>query len=49
MDQETGPEMTTKELMKSLRKELRSNVEKRKELQKRNNEILAKLKELKGE
>lgn len=49
MDQETAPEMTTKEFMKSLRKELRSNVEKRKELQKRNNEILAKLKELKGE
>lgn len=40
--------MSTKELMKSLRAELKENVAKRKELQMRNNAIVAKLKELKG-
>lgn len=42
------PTTNTKELMKSLRAELKENVAKRKELQQRNNEIVAKLKELKG-
>lgn len=40
--------ISNKELIKSLRTELKENVAKRKELQTRNNEILAKIKELKG-